>query len=100
MPERRSIWRVGSESTWTTVIPVIFIIASLLSLVVLPIVFSTRTARMRHEITTVAEPSRRAANEIQTDLSAEVDSIIAYQVTGQSNIAINTSDGSKSSAVT
>ena len=83
-PERRSIWRVGSESTWTTVVPVVFIIASLLSLVVLPIVFSSHTARMRQEITRVAEPARRAANEIQMDLSAEVDRLMAFQVTGQS----------------
>jgi len=81
--ERRSIWRVDSESTWTTVVPVVFIIASLLSLVILPLVFSTRTARMRHEITRVAEPARRAANEIQMNLAAEVDKIIAFQVTGQ-----------------
>jgi signal transduction histidine kinase len=81
--ERRSFWRVGSESTWTTVVPVVFIIASLLSLVILPLVFSTRTARMRHEITRVAEPARRAANEIQMGLSAELDKIIAFQVTGQ-----------------
>ena len=82
-PERRSIWRVGSESTWTTVVPVVFIIASLLSLVVLPIVFSTHTARMRQEITRVAEPARRAASDIQMDLSAEVDRLMAFQVTGQ-----------------
>jgi signal transduction histidine kinase/cell division protein FtsB len=83
LPERRSLWRVGSESTWTTVVPVVFIIASLLSLVILPLVFSTRTARMRDEITRVAEPARRAANEIQMALSAELDKIIAFQVTGQ-----------------
>src|SRR5213079_1207803 len=81
--ERRSIWRVGPKSTWTTVVPVVFIIASLLSLVVLPIVFSAHTARMREEITRVAEPARRAANEIQMDLTAELDKIIAFQVTGQ-----------------
>jgi len=74
---------VGSESTWTTVVPVVFIIASLLSLVILPLVFSSRTARIRREITRVAEPARRAANEIQMDLSAELDKIIAFQVTGQ-----------------
>jgi signal transduction histidine kinase len=81
--ERRSIWRVGSESTWTTAVPVVFIIASLLSLVILPIVFSAHTAKMRQEITRVAEPARRAANEIQMDLSSEVDSINAFQATGQ-----------------
>ncbi|MEK6373699.1 MAG: GAF domain-containing sensor histidine kinase [Acidobacteriota bacterium] len=81
--ERRSLWRAGSESTWTTVIPVVFIIASLLSLVILPLVFSNRTARMRHEITRVAEPARRAANEIQMSLSAELDKVISFQVTGQ-----------------
>ena len=84
LPERRSIWRVGPESTWTTVLPVAFIIVSLLSLVVLPIVESNHTRRMRREITSVAEPARRSANTIQTDLSAELDKIIAYQVTGQS----------------
>ena len=81
--ERRSIWRVGPESTWTTIIPVAFIIVSLLSLVLLPVIVSRKTARMRDEIVTVAEPARRAANEIQMDLSAELDKIIAWQVTGQ-----------------
>ncbi|HVS30852.1 MAG TPA: GAF domain-containing sensor histidine kinase [Thermoanaerobaculia bacterium] len=80
---RRSIWRVGPESTWTTVLPVAFIIVSLLSLVVLPLVVSNHTAEMRREITRVAEPARRAANQIQMDLSAELDKIIAFQVTGQ-----------------
>src|ERR1051325_7681533 len=80
---RRSIWRVGPESTWTTVVPVVFIIASLLSLVILPLVVRNKTARMRDEITRVAEPARRAANEIQVDLSGELDQIIAYQFTGQ-----------------
>jgi signal transduction histidine kinase len=84
LPERRSIWRVGPESTWTTVLPVAFIIISLLSLVVLPIVESNHTRKMRTEITRIAEPARRSANTIQTDLSAELDKIIAFQVTGQS----------------
>jgi signal transduction histidine kinase len=83
--ERRSIWRVGPESTWTTVVPVVFIIASLLSLVLLPIIVSRKTARAREEITRIAEPARRSANQIQTDLSAELDKIIAWQVTGQEN---------------
>jgi signal transduction histidine kinase len=81
--ERRSIWRVGPDSTWTTVIPVVFIIASLLTLVFLPVLIGNRTAQMRAEITDVAEPSRKAANRIETDLSAELDEIIAYQVTTQ-----------------
>jgi signal transduction histidine kinase len=81
--ERRSIWRVGPESTWTTVVPVVFIIASLLSLVVLPLVVRNKTARMQNEITRVAEPARRAANQIQTNLSGELDKLIAYQFTGQ-----------------
>ena len=81
--DRRSIWRVGPESTWTTVVPVVFIIASLVSLAVLPIVVSRKTAHMRDEITRVAEPARQAANMIQMNLSAELDTIIAYQVTGQ-----------------
>src|SRR5437868_12424363 len=80
---RRSFLRVGPQSTWTTVLPVAFIIVSLLSLVVLPIVVSNRTSRMRSEISRVAEPARREANQIQVDLSAELDKIIAYQVTGQ-----------------
>lgn len=82
-PERRSIWRVGPDSTWTTIIPVAFIIASLLTLVLLPLYFGTHTSEMRREISDVAEPSRRAANEIQTDLSSELDRVIAWQVTGQ-----------------
>ena len=40
---------------------------------------------MRGEITRIAEPSRRSANQIQTDLSAELDKIIAFQVTGQTH---------------
>jgi signal transduction histidine kinase len=83
--ERRSIWRVGPESTWTTVVPVVFIIVSLVSLVALPVIVSQKTARMRDEISGLAEPARRAANEIQLDLSAELDRIIAWQVTGQNN---------------
>lgn len=81
--ERRSIWRVGPESTWTTIVPVVFIIASLLSLVILPLVVRNKTAKMRDEISRVAEPARRAANQIQTNLSGELDKIIAYQFTGQ-----------------
>ncbi|MGZ7031524.1 MAG: ATP-binding protein, partial [Thermoanaerobaculia bacterium] len=41
------------------------------------------TARMREEISIIAEPARRSANQIQIDLSAEIDKIIAFQVTGQ-----------------
>ncbi|HEX2122706.1 MAG TPA: ATP-binding protein [Thermoanaerobaculia bacterium] len=81
--DRRSMWRVGPESTWTTVVPVVFIISSLLSLVVLPLVVRNKTAKMRDEISRVAEPARRAANQIQMNLSAELDRIISYQVTGQ-----------------
>jgi signal transduction histidine kinase len=81
--DRRSLFRVGPESTWTTVLPVVFIIASLLSLVVLPLVVRNKTARMRDEITRVAEPARRSANQIQVDLAAELDKIISLQVTGQ-----------------
>src|SRR5438105_5058742 len=82
--ERRSIWRVGPDSTWTTVLPFAFIIVSLISLVILPLVVSNHTARMRREITGIAEPARRAANQMQVNLSAELEKIIAYQVTGQS----------------
>lgn len=83
LPERRSIWRVGTESSWTTIVPVAFIIVSLLSLLILPIAISSHTAAMRGEISKVAEPARRAANQIQMNLAAELDKIIAYQVTGQ-----------------
>ena len=81
--ERRGIFRVGPKSTWTTVLPVAFIIASLLTLAVLPVVFSRRTERMRQEITSIAEPARREANEIQMGLWGELDKVIAFQVTGQ-----------------
>jgi signal transduction histidine kinase len=81
--ERRSFWRVGPESTWTTVLPVAFIIISLLSLVVLPLIVSNHTAAMRREITRIADPARRGVNQIQVDLSSELDKIIAFQVTGQ-----------------
>lgn len=87
--ERRSWWRVGPESRWTTVLPVTFIIVSLVSLLVLPIVVSNHTQRMRQEITRIAEPARRAANQIQVDLSSELDKIIAYQVTGQESYRHN-----------
>lgn len=78
------MWRVGPESTWTTILPVAFIIVSLLSLVALPLIVSRHTNRMRREISNLAEPARRAANQIQMDLSNEIDKIIAFQVTGQS----------------
>src|SRR5258708_19882249 len=42
-----------------------------------------RTAQMRSEITRAAEPARRTANRMQMDLAAELDKIIAYQVTRQ-----------------
>ena len=83
--ERRSVWRVGPESTWTTVVPVVFIIVSLLSLAVLPVIVANKTSTMREEITRIAEPARQAANYIQMDLSSEVDKLIAFQVTGQQN---------------
>jgi signal transduction histidine kinase len=83
--ERRSVWRVGPESTWTTVVPVVFIIVSLLSLAVLPVIVANKTSTMRDEISRVAEPARQAANYIQMDLSSEVDKLIAFQVTGQQN---------------
>src|SRR3954470_9414039 len=81
--ERRSIWRVGPESTWTTVLPVTFIIASLLSLVLLPIIVSNHTRRMRDEIKRLSQPAQKAASRMQVDLSKEFDNVIAYQVTGQ-----------------
>lgn len=81
--ERRSIWRVGPESTWTTVLPVLFVIASLLTLAILPVIVGSHTSQMRDQITRVAEPARRAANQIQLDLSSELDKVIAFQVTGQ-----------------
>jgi hypothetical protein len=80
--ERRSIWRVGTDSTWTTIVPVVFIIVSLLSLSILPLVVSNKMTQQRRRIEQIAEPARQAANAIQTDLSGEVDKIIAYQVTG------------------
>ncbi len=83
------MWRVGTESTWTTVVPVVFIIVSLLSLVILPLVVANRTAKMRGEIAHIAEPARREANQIQMDLSAEVDKIISYQVTGQKQYLVD-----------
>jgi signal transduction histidine kinase len=83
--ERRSIWRVGPESTWTTVVPVVFIIVSLLSLVILPLIVANKTTKMRNEITAIAQPARQTANYIQMDLSSEVDKLIAFQVTGQDN---------------
>ena len=63
----------------------VFIIVSLVSLVLLPIIVSRKTAQARNEINRVAEPARRSANQIQMDLSAELDKIIAWQVTGQEN---------------
>ena len=81
--ERRSILRLSTTSNWTTVVPVAFIMMSLVSLVALPLVVSRHTAQMRSEIAGVAEPARRSANQIQIDLSAELDQIIAFQVTGQ-----------------
>ena len=85
--ERRSIWRVGPDSSWTTVLPVAFIIVSLGSLVILPFAVSNHTKKMRGEITKVAEPARVAANDMQVKLSSELDRIISFQVTGQRQFA-------------
>jgi signal transduction histidine kinase len=81
--ERRSLWRVGTESSWTTTVPVVFIIISLLFLVMLPIVIGRHTAAMRTEITRVAEPARIGANAVQLELASEFDNLIAFQVTEQ-----------------
>lgn len=83
MRERRSVWRVGPESTWTTVLPVAFIIISLVSLAVLPIVEERRTSRLRTEVTKECEPARNAASALQVGLSVELDKLMAYQVTRQ-----------------
>lgn len=80
--DRRGIWRVGPESTWTTIVPVVFIIVSLLSLAILPLIVSSKMTEQRQRIEKIAGPAREAANAIQTDLSSEVDNIIAFQVTG------------------
>ncbi|HEY6136747.1 MAG TPA: HAMP domain-containing sensor histidine kinase [Thermoanaerobaculia bacterium] len=64
-------------------LPVVFVIVSLLSLVVLPIVVSKHTARMRDEITRLAEPARHTANDVQMAIASELDKIIAYQFTEQ-----------------
>ncbi len=80
--DRRSLWRVGPESTWTTIVPVVFIIVSLLSLAILPLIVSSKMTKQRQRIEKIAGPARQAANAIQTDLSSEVDNIIAFQVTG------------------
>src|SRR5258708_37762340 len=81
--ERRSVWRVGPESTWTTVLPVAFIIISLVSLAVLPIIGERRPSRLRTEGTKECEPARNAASALQVGLSAELDRPIAHQVTRQ-----------------
>lgn len=64
-------------------LPVAFIIASLVSLVILPIVVSNHTREMRREITKLAEPARGSANKAQMDLASELDKLIAWHVTGQ-----------------
>ncbi|MCU1230677.1 MAG: sensor histidine kinase [Acidobacteria bacterium] len=64
-------------------LPVAFIIASLISLVILPIVVSNHTREMRREITSLGEPARKSANQVQMDLAAEIDKLIAWHVTGQ-----------------
>jgi signal transduction histidine kinase len=85
--ERRSIWRVGPKSTWTTVLPVTFIIVSLISLVILPLVVAGHTAKMRMEITKYAEPARRTASDVQLELAQELGQIIAFQATEQPHFA-------------
>ena len=81
--ERRSVWRLEPESRWPIIVPVAFIIVSLLSLAVLPIVLGSHTASMRQQITRIAEPARHDANQVQIDLTQELAKVIAFQVTGQ-----------------
>jgi signal transduction histidine kinase/CHASE3 domain sensor protein len=78
---------VTPESTWTTVLPVAFIIISLLSLVILPLAVARHTSNMRREISGEAEPARQAANELQLQLSTELDDVFGFQVTTQSQFA-------------
>lgn len=62
---------------------------SLLSLSILPLVVSSKMSQQRRRIEQTAEPARQAANAIQTDLSGEVDKIIAFQVTGDNRYRLD-----------
>src|SRR5260221_448163 len=68
--ERRSIWRVGPESTRTTVLPVAFIIISLVSLAALPTeVFSTRLFERHPKYEDVV----KSADALETAIQNAID---------------------------
>ena len=56
--DRRSIWRVGPESTWTTILPVVFIIVSLLWVIAYRFINPPITATMIGDIIAGREANR------------------------------------------
>src|SRR5207244_3421221 len=70
------------------VLPVLFVIVSLVALAVLPVIVGNHTARMRDQITRIAEPARRAANEIQVGLWTELDKVIRSRICDSGRIDI------------
>gem|GEM_PF-458146 len=73
--------------SWRRILPLTFILSSLVALVVLPIWTKRRTDAMRHEISATIEPASKIADDIQTILSTELSLIISYQVTEQGHFA-------------
>lgn len=68
---------------WKRALPVAFIVASLLALVILPVISTRRSNAIRNDIRQVAEPARSRANQIQLSLLRENAQIVAFQVTEQ-----------------
>ncbi|HUO85085.1 MAG TPA: histidine kinase dimerization/phospho-acceptor domain-containing protein, partial [Thermoanaerobaculia bacterium] len=71
-------------SRWRRVLPVVFVVASLLALGLLPLISSRRAGAIQREIEHVAEPARSLADQIQLALLREQALIVAFQVTEQS----------------
>ncbi|HXI14055.1 MAG TPA: ATP-binding protein [Thermoanaerobaculia bacterium] len=72
-----------ASRTWKTILPVTFIILSLLAIVALPLVGLRKANAMRRELDRISEPARENANRIELALAIELDNIIGFQVTEQ-----------------
>jgi len=88
--------------TWKTILPVTFIILSLLAMVALPLVGLRRTNAMREKLDRLSEPAREDASRIELALAIELDNIIGFQVTEQPQYrnAFNVNVARQSAAIT
>ena len=68
---------------WSRVVPLAFIILSLISLVLVPLLVRRHTENLRNEMRVAVEPAGYIADRIEGLLATELSLLIAFQVTEQ-----------------